>query len=277
MAIKKIKRTVLMVLLTITILPIGAGDMARGTDAPAPPSGGTPRQPDAPSGMVLVPAGKFIMGCLRKQRFCDKDEFPSHEVYLDGYFIDAYEVTNEDYTRCVAAGACQKPLPREGFDGPKQPVGGVSWFMATAYCSFVGKRLPAEAEWEKAARGADGRTYPWGNQAPNCDLAVFYYKKEDGCGTGATWPVGSKPAGKSPYGAYDMAGNVWEWVNDWYSVDYYKWGPDNNPKGPELGQYRVFRGGSWENMFFYTRSTFRVKMPPDFRHNHIGFRCARNL
>lgn len=233
--------------------------------------------PKPPNRMTLIEAGKFTMGCVKSiQRRCDKDELPAREVYLDAYYIDTYEVTNEEYALCVAAGACTKPYQRKGFDAPKQPVGGVTWFQASAYCSWVGKRLPTEAEWEKAARGTDARTYPWGNTRPDCGRAVMYSAGKDGCGRGTTWEVGSKPDGQSPYGVQDMAGNVWEWVNDWYSVDYYSYAPLSNPKGPERGLYRVFRGGSWETGNYYLRSCYRVKITPDYKHHHIGFRCAKS-
>jgi formylglycine-generating enzyme required for sulfatase activity len=275
----KFKHAILVAMLIAAALPLGGRGIAQTpTPAAQPPAPATqPPPPKAPDRMVYVPAGNFTIGCVRKiQRRCDKDEMPARQIYLDAYFIDAYEVTNQEYSKCVSAGACTKKDPRNGFDDPQQPVGGVTWFQSISYCSFAGKRLPTEAEWEKAARGTDARSYPWGNQAPSCDLAVFDNKKSDGCGKGATWPVGSMQAGKSPYGAFDMAGNVWEWVNDWYSVDYYNWMPDKNPKGPDIGQYRVFRGGAWESPYYYLRSSYRVKIMPDYQHHHIGFRCAKN-
>ena len=186
---------------TLTMLPLNGSIMAEGTAS-------GPQRP--PERMVFVPAGHFIMGCVKKiERRCDHDEMPPRTVYLDAYFIDTYEVTNLEYAQCVAAGGCTRPFPREDFDHPKQPVGGVTWFQAASYCSWVGKRLPTEAEWEKAARSTDARTYPWGNEYPDCTKAIFYYDRQDGCGTYRTWNVGSKPAGVSPYGAHDMAGNVW--------------------------------------------------------------------
>jgi len=230
--------------------------------------------------MVYVEAGEFLMGSADDDADAYSDEKPQHEVYLDGFWIDRTEVTNGQYQQCVEAGACEPPgetesYTRDSYYGSPQfedyPVRNVRWDDAVAYCEWAGKRLPTEAEWEKAARGTDGRKYPWGNEAPNGTLCNF-----DG-NEGDTVAVGSYPAGASPYGALDMAGNVWEWVADWYDDGYYRGSMDRNPKGPASGSYRVLRGGSWYHDEWFVRSANRYyRFNPGFRSYFIGFRCARS-
>jgi formylglycine-generating enzyme required for sulfatase activity len=212
--------------------------------------------------MVLVPSGAFSMG--------DTPEFPAHKVMLDAFYIDTYEVTNALYRRFRdATGRAAPDSWRDSkFNGPTQPVVGVTWDDADTFCTWAGKRLPSEAEWEKAARGTDGRSYPWGNQWDVRRTNTFH------SGVGRTTPVGSYPTGKSPYGAYDMVGNAAEWVTDWYAKDYYRQSPERNPRGPNSGVARVVRGGSWD--ISTTSPAGRAFKLPDERSDRVGFRCAKS-
>jgi formylglycine-generating enzyme required for sulfatase activity len=223
--------------------------------------------------LVYVPAGEFRMG----SDGTNDDERPAHTVYLDAFWIDQTEVTNARYRACAAAGACLPPAEKgsptrgdyyqngayAGF-----PVMGVTWEQAYAYCAWAGRRLPSEAEWEKAARGTDGRRYPWGDGPPDDSLANF----DDQAGD--TTLAGSYPAGASPYGALDMAGNVWEWVSDWYGTDYYQYSPPENPAGPDTGEFRVIRGGSYNADNYSLRSVFRFGDHPGYWYSDVGLRCA---
>jgi eukaryotic-like serine/threonine-protein kinase len=219
--------------------------------------------------MVYVPAGEFLMG----SEVGNSDESPEHTVYLYDYWIYKYEVTNDQYRLCVEENNCIKPRDTLSFEASgygNHPVVYVNWRQAKEYCTWAGGRLPTEAEWEKAARGTDGGTYPWGEERPTCNLAHI-----PGCG-GGTAPVGSFPEGASPYGALDMAGNVWEWVADWYDADYYGRSPDANPTGPGSGDTRVLRGGSWNFYVSFLRSSFRYWYYPDYTNDFNGFRCLRS-
>lgn len=234
---------------------------------------------------VFVSAGEFTMG----SEDGDSNEAPVHTVYLDAYWIDQTEVTNAQFAAFLNANGNQSEggvtwlaigssyasivesggrfQPEAGYDD--HPVVAVSWYGATAYCAWAGRRLPTEAEWEKAARGTDARTYPWG-EGINCDRANYGRCVGDG---GAI--VGRYPAGASPYGALDMAGNVREWVADWYDRDYYQDSLTQNPQGPDTGQYKVLRGGSWFDVGYSVRATERHSNQPGNRNFYIGFRCAQ--
>jgi len=223
--------------------------------------------------MVTIPAGAFIRG-TEEGGF---DEHPQRTVHLDAFRIDRHEVTNHYYQQFVSATGHRKPgLPARyakssgRMKGVNQPVVYVSWEDAEAYCRWKGKRLPTEAEWEKAMRGDDGRLWPWGNeeQANGANWA----RVNDGHEVSAS--VGSFGSDKSPYGVMDGAGNVMEWVGDWYQETYFKDSPEHNPPSPEHGTYRVLRGGGYTTTGADIRITSRSKMMPDFRDETIGFRCA---
>ncbi len=229
-----------------------------------------------PPDMVPVPAGEFEMGSNEG----DADEKPVHRVYLNEYFIDRYEVTVKQYQECHKAGICRKPSTGDYYnwgkpDRSNHPINGVSWHDAKAYCEFVEKRLPTEAEWEKAATWKDERKfrYPSGKESVSCADAVMD-KGGIGCGKSRTWPVGSKA--KEINGTYDMAGNVWEWVADWYGKSYYGNSPSRNPTGPSSGSDRGVRGGSWDYTASGLRGAFRGSHVPSHRYYNVGFRCARS-
>lgn len=242
--------------------------------------------------MVNIPAGTFLMGSDRKvDRNAYPAEFPQRKVYLDAYEIDKFEVTTVQFLKFVLA-TNRHPLIDWQYDGgnfqetmANHPVMHVSWFDADAYCTWAGKRLPTSAEWEKAARGEDGRIYPWGNEPAGLSRANFGR-------TGLSGPVRDRPErlllyppiisvdkyenGVSPYGVFQMAGNVAEWTADWYDPAYYKKAPDRNPKGPEKGTQRAFRGGGWIDSTPTVRPAQRNGTDPNTKMNWLGFRCARD-
>ena len=230
--------------------------------------------------MVYVPKGEFIMGISESQinalsqqfRNWDgawfDDEKPQHHVYLEGYWIYKYEVTVAQYRKfCEKTGHKMPKAPSWGWQDD-HPIVNVSWDDAAAYCQWAGVELPTEAQWEKAARGTDGRIWPWGNQwdSSKCNNRAS--------AVGGTAPVGSYPSSASPYGVMDMAGNVWEWCADWYDKQYYRDCPSTNPQGPANGDNRVLRGGSWRSAPRYIRSTYREWGYPDDWNKFRGFRCV---
>jgi iron(II)-dependent oxidoreductase len=242
--------------------------------------------------MVRVPAGEFIMGSDKKvDRNAYKAELPQRRVYLNAFDIDKYEVTNLQYLKFVLATG-RNPQLDWRYDGgnfqeamANHPIMHVSWYDADAYCAWAGKRLPTEAEWEKAARGEDGRMNPWGSQSAGLSRANFGR-------TGLSGPVRDRPEralmyppliavekyenSVSPYGLHQTMGNVAEWVSDWYDQDYYKVAPDRNPTGPEKGTQKAFRGGGWMDSTTTMRVAMRNGTDPTTKINWLGFRCAKS-
>ena len=233
-----------------------------------------------PVPMVTIPAGEFLMGNPEgKGRV---DEWPQRSVYLDTFAIDQVEVTNERYMAFVTITGYRNP-PNPYGTGPllsakgieQLPVVQTTWYDAKAYCSWAKKRLPTEAEWEKAARGTDGRLFPWGDEPATLKRANFEREWED---EKTLYPVGSLPGGDSPYGVKDMAGNAREWVSDWYDPDYYKHAPDRNPQGPDKkGVVRSIRGGSWHSPLSDITTSARGRGGFALQTHGTGFRCARGL
>jgi formylglycine-generating enzyme required for sulfatase activity len=247
--------------------------------------------PTLPDDVVLVPAGRFVMGHAKE----GKTERPAHTVTISKpFYMDKLEVTAGDYARCVAAGKCTA----SGVHGRKvdeaevakfasycsgadpararHPINCVDQGQATAYCAFVGKRLPTEAEWEYAARGTDERLYPWGNVAPTCEMGNFSRAPREGCAgrPKGTMDVGSFPAQKSAFGALDMAGNVWEWAADGWDPGAYARGDRKDPLAPPA-EYGVLRGGSWDFSPTAAKATFRLAYERTSGHVSTGFRCAK--
>ncbi|WP_447972904.1 formylglycine-generating enzyme family protein [Nitrospira sp. Kam-Ns4a] len=241
-------------------------------DAQEAPAGAGDETP-----MATVPAGEFWMGVDGPLGL--EDERPRHRVWLDTFALDRYEVTTARYARFLAATGRQPPWLWEAVDlaiHGDRPVIGVDWEDAEAYCRWAGKRLPTEAEWEKAARGTDERHYPWGNQPPTPELANFALGARFSYSQ-VLMPVHHYERGQSPYGLFQMAGNVWEWVQDWYDAGYYERSPARNPPGPEQGQLKVLRGGSWSELPKYLLTYGRFKLPPNTRNSYTGFRCAKTV
>jgi len=227
--------------------------------------------------MVLVPAGEFTMGS--PDGVGEKEEHPQHTVDLDAFYIDQYEVTTEQYAQFMSATGHSAPEFWDQVDSSrdgKKPVIGINWDDAQTYCDWAGKRLPTEAEWEKAARGTDQRTYPWGDTNPDSRIANFGKDWDSEVYAERLKAVGSYERGKSPYGVYDMVGNVSEWGADWYDKDYYGKSPQKNPHGPSSGVLKVLRGGSWLDSPTYLRSALRYWFNPAYRYANIGVRCAQD-
>ncbi|HMI83932.1 MAG TPA: SUMF1/EgtB/PvdO family nonheme iron enzyme [Polyangiaceae bacterium] len=220
--------------------------------------------------MAPIIGGSFQMGCLPTDLACGTDESPYHSVDVSDFSIDETEVTQGAYDLCIRAGACVAPPCASWQPSTKAnwPVACVNWTEASSYCNWTGRRLPTEAEWEIAARGATGFIYPWGNEIPDCSRANFFE-----CSFASSQSVRSFAAGKSIYKIYDMAGNVGEWVFDWYGP--YEVPPGPNPTGPPMGSQRVVRGGDYQSQSSTLRSSHRVAIDPNTRVDEIGFRCAK--
>ncbi len=259
------KYSVIIVLVLAAVLVVSAGDKNY-----------SPKNP--PPGMVYVPAGEFIKGSrVGPQRLKNgKLIYSLRDVYLDAFFIDAYEVTNAQYRKFVKATGHREPYwwQDDRFTISTHPVVGVSWHDAAAFAKWSGKRLPTEAEWEKAARGTDGRWAPWG-KGRDARKLNSWWNEDGGDEYEFTAPVGSFPEGKSVYGCYDVVGNVSEWVSDWYSYNYHRSGPDSNRQGPQDGKEKVLRGCNWggQQEFLFVRSH---SDPNERLSQRIGFRCAKD-
>ena len=283
------------------------------TRAPARLTAASLTSPAIDPAMVYIPEGRFWMGAAPGDPVASDEEKPGREVHLSGYWIDTTEVTNAMFADFVAQTGYTTDAERLGSGwvldlsknnweetagadwrhpyGPDSTIAGleqhpvvqVSWNDAAAYCRWRSARLPTEAEWEKAARGTDQRIYPWGDTSPSGTLANFADRSLAAIwsdlavsdGFPFTAPVGSYPSGASPYGLFDMAGNVWEWVQDWYDPGYYGAAPDRNPAGPGTGSAKVLRGGCWGDPGRNLRVSLRYRFEPDYRIDDFGFRCAR--
>lgn len=268
------------------VIPTSTETLVTPTETAAPPT--MTMTPSGPlteidshgAAMVLITAGEFQMGGVKGDLYAENHEKPSRVVSLDAYYIDKFEVTNAQYKACEEAGVCSPPKfayffadsPRRIYYGnpdyDRHPVVYVDWNMAKTYCEWRDTRLPTEAEWEKAARGTDARIYPWEGTELACQIVNYR-----DC-VNRTKQVGFYEGGISPYGAYDMAGNVWEWVADWYSQTYYQDSLPSNPLGPDSGLGRVLRGGSWTSGFDNLRTSNRRSFAPNSSNFDIGFRCA---
>jgi len=284
---------IFIVFLISSILIFGCGDDDSDVAPVISPQGdsddGTPTDGDTITGddgvpMTLIPAGEFQMGDALNEG--SESELPVHTVYVDAFYMDVYEVTNAQYGKFMNATGHEAPVywNHPDFNAADHPVVGVSWYDAAAYAEWAGKRLPTEAEWEKAARGGlVGKRYPWypwGDEEPdgtqcnfadkNTDFDWSDMKVDDGYQDAA--PVGSfVPNG---YGLYDMAGNVLEWCADWNDGNYYSISPQRNPTGPNSGTDRIMRGGSWYNKTYYLRVSFRSYYWPTRASHLVGFRCV---
>jgi formylglycine-generating enzyme required for sulfatase activity len=227
-----------------------------------------------PEGMVVIPAGEFWMGAEDGLQ----DARPLHRVHLSSYWFDKYEVTNALYRQCVEGGGCTPPKDRQAFDDLQRvqhPVTNVTWNQARSFCEWQGKRLPTEAEWEKAARGTDGRRYPWGNDGENVKSRVRNGNLR--VGSNGTEPVGRQTATVSPYGVFDLIGSVSQWVKDWYAEDFYQASSARDPQGPLRGSFRVLRGGEWNEKPPDLRASYRGWDEVTYWGPTLGVRCAEDV
>lgn len=276
----------------LLVLGLGVAGVA-GAAAPFPGAPEVLPCLEAPvPGMACIPGGPFLRGVNTGTHAPAR---PQAEVWVGTFYMDTHEVTYGDYKACEKEGRCGSGGPNyRDFDHPRQPINGVSWYDAKGYCEAHGKHLPTEAEWEKAARGTDGRLYPWGNEPATCERAVIQDRRGRSCGkkqrskthadVGRPEPVGTRPP--NPYGLYDMAGNAWEWVADWYTPSWKACGEaclGVDPKGPCEGREpcpghteKVVRGGSWFWPASHATSVYRRPHVPANRpvFHHFGFRCA---
>ncbi len=258
-------------------------------DATADDDDSTLPEPDS-DGMVTVDAGPFTRGCDDGTPGCDGESQPAGQVTVSPFRIDAFEVTNAAYALfltdhgndCDGAQCFSLFVNGEIEDQgngtwladeetENHPVHDVDWLGAATYCDWAGRRLPTEAEWELAARGEDGRRFPWGAEDPDCALAIF-----NDCPDTGAWDVGTRPDGRSPFGAYDMAGNLWEWASDWMADDWSDSDTDN-PTGPVFGDSRVVRGGSYVSNSVAITTWSRWGRDPEHGSGWVGFRCAESL
>ena len=268
-----------------------AGILCLGAAEPQSSKGGQVLSPAVGRGgdgapMILIPAGPYIMGSNDGL----PNERPEHTVTLDSFYVDQYEVTLSLYRKFLESTKQESPSTWDdeaATTAGDRPATGMKWEAASAYCKWAGKRLPTEAEWEKAARGIDGRRYPWGDMQPFVDIAnynrgmwvneaITLVAVTSGL-EGMSVRHGLKEGGKSPFGLFHMAGNAAEWVADWYGRDYYQRTPEKNPSGPATGEKRVIRGGSWADLPAALRVTARVSAEADYEDRTIGFRCAMNV
>jgi formylglycine-generating enzyme required for sulfatase activity len=270
---------ILVLLMHVSVLD--AADMPAAKNGTAPSVDMIKGKDGVP--MILIPGGAFLMGSNDGL----PNERPEHTVTLNAYYIDQFEVTAGRYQKFIES--AKHDLPPTWDDEAAHAMGdlpavGMSWTDAAAYCKWAGRRLPTEAEWEKAARGTDGRRYPWGHMQPFVDIAnynrgvwvseaITLVPVNSGL-EGMSVRHGLKEGGKSPYGLFHMAGNAAEWVADWYDREFYQKSPDKNPTGPTTGEKRVMRGGSWADLPMALRVTARFSAEPDFEERTIGFRCA---
>lgn len=265
---------------------VASTETAGDTTTDTAESGSETGEPPDPN-LIEIPGGSFDMGCLPSDGECDADNQPAHAVTLSPYAIEATEVTVAAYTECVDAGGCSEPTSGAPCSygnalAAQHPINCVTWQQAVDYCTWKGRRLPSEAEWEFAARSNSGRLFPWGSAVATCEFAHMFQMMSEqstfGCDTNDTAPVGSYPTGSSAFGLFDMAGNVEEWTADWYGETWYAESPAADPSGPSEGTLRVVRGGDWYDASPNNlRAVERARAMPTVAVAERGFRCAADL